>query len=164
LTEKGLPPFQICSLVGCSSASLNNPLGIAVDASGNLYIADTSNWRVRKVDANGIITTFAGNGVVGYTSDGVPAVSSALSAPRAVAVDASGNVYIADANTERIRRVGAADGLISTVGGSGAVGLLGDGALAVLGGLNSPQGVAVDAAGNIYVADTNDDRIRKIGP
>jgi trimeric autotransporter adhesin len=146
-----------------NGGALNAPLGVTVDSSGDVYVADTSNNVVRKI-SQGIITTFAGGGIVGFTADGIPAVSAALSGPRALAVDSSGNVYIADAGNERIRKVTIATGLISTVGGKGSAGLTGDGELAVLGSMNTPEGVAVDSNGNVYFADTSNDRIRKIGP
>ena len=144
-----------------TSAQLSNPSGVAVDAAGNLYIADSGNHRIRKVAANGIITTVAGNGSYGYSGDGGRATSAQLAAPWGVAVDAAGNLYIADTNNGVIRKV-AASGIITTVAGNGSHGYSGDGGPATSAQLNSPSGVAVDAAGNLYIADYGNYRIRKV--
>jgi trimeric autotransporter adhesin len=143
------------------NASLATQQGIAVDGQGNLYVADTSNQRVRKVDTNGVITTVAGNGNAGFAGDGGLAISAQLSAPWSVAVDGSGALYIADSGNNRIRKV-APNGLISTFAGNGAGRFSGDGA-ALTSSLNSPRGVLLDGAGNLYIADTLNNRIRKIG-
>ena len=143
-----------------TSASLGNPSGVAVDATGNLYIADTSNGRVRKVTRDGIIQTLAGNGFFRSTGDGGLAVSAPLGNPYGVAVDSSGNLYIADSLTNRIRKVSG--GTITTVAGNGASGSSGDGGPATKAFLRAPEGVAVDRAGNLYIADTDNQRIRKV--
>ena len=146
-----------------TNASLNCPGGVAVDAAGNLYIADGNNSRVRKVGANGIITTFAGGGATNPWEDqGRAATNASLNYPSSVAWDASGNLFIADANDELIFRVDPR-GLITTVAGGGS-GDLGDGGTAANASLNGPQGVAVDASGNLFVADTGDNRIRQVSP
>jgi uncharacterized protein (TIGR03437 family) len=134
--------------------------GIAVDASGNLYIADQYNNRVRKVAASGVITTVAGNGVAGFSGDGGPATSASLNNPAGIAVDSSGNLFISDNN--RIREV--ANGVITTVAGNGASGFSGDGGLATTATLNNPAGVAVDSSGNLFIADAGNSRIRKLSP
>ena len=145
-----------------TSAQLSHPSGVAVDGSGNLYIADTYNNVIRKVAAaSGNIATVAGNGTDGYSGDGGLATSAQLSFPAAVAVDASGNIYIAD-SYERIRKVNAATGIITTVAGNGASGYSGDGGPATSAQLSGPTGVAVDAAGDIYIADYWNQRIRKV--
>ena len=137
-----------------TSASINSPEGIAVDGAGNLYIADMLNNRVRKVAVNtGIITTVAGNGTEGFSGDGGAATSASLDYPDAVAVDGAGNLYIADARNSRIRKVAAGSGIISTVAGSGAGAISGDGGPATSATIGLPTGVAVDGAGNIYFAD-----------
>jgi uncharacterized protein (TIGR03437 family) len=146
-----------------TSASLNGPRGIAVDASGNLYIADTVNHRIRKVAADGTIGTVAGIGTAGFSGDLNRATSAALNSPRGVAVDASGNLYIADSLNSRIRRV-AANGAIATVAGSGRIGYSGDGGPATNASLFFPSGVAVDATGNVYIADTQSSAVRMIAP
>ena len=140
-------------------AQLNEPSGVAVDTKGNVYIADTQNHRIRRVGPNGIITTFAGTGTSGFSGDGGSASQARLNVPYGVAVDAKGDVYIADRDNQRIRRVGS-DGIITTFAGGGSS--LGDGGPAIQASLNRPYGVAVDAAGAVYVADNNNHRIRRV--
>ncbi len=144
-----------------TGAQLSEPEGVAVDAAGNLYIVDTSSVVVRKVAANGIITTVAGTGANGFSGDGGPAASAQLTWPQGVAMDVSGNLYIADSGNNAIRKV-AADGTITTVAGTGTLGYSGDGGAATSAQLNWPQGVAVDAGGNLYIADTYNQVIRKV--
>ncbi len=146
-----------------TAASLNQPQGVAVDSSGNIYIADTGNNVVRKVSTSGIITTVAGRfGQVGFFGDGGPAVASLLYALTGVAVDAAGNLFIADTVNNVIRKVTASSGNISTVAGTTTQGFAGDGAAATLAELYLPTGVFVDAAGNIFIADRGNNRIRKV--
>jgi trimeric autotransporter adhesin len=146
-----------------TSAGLYYPQGVAVDASGNIYIADTVNHRIRLVTkSTGIITTVAGDGTIEYKGDGGLATSAGLYFPYGVAVDASGNIYIADYYNHRIRLVTKSTGIITTVAGDGIAGYTGDGGLATSAGLNYPQGVAVDASGNIYIVDTSNSRIRLV--
>jgi uncharacterized protein (TIGR03437 family) len=145
-----------------TAAALNFPRGIAVDSSGNLYIADTLNNRVRKVTPAGVISTLAGTGAAGFSGDGGPATAALLSSNVwAVTADQSGNVYIADRANNRIRRVGP-DGTISTFAGTGAAGFSGDGGPATSAALRSPAGLAVDSAGNVYISDTSNQRVRRI--
>jgi uncharacterized protein (TIGR03437 family) len=146
-----------------TGASLFVPLGLAVDANGNIYISDFGNSRVRKVSSGGIISTVAGNGLFGYSGDGGPAASALLNAPEGLAVDTAGNLYIADSGNQRIRKISPA-GIISTVAGNGVAEFSGDGGQATAAALYSPKGVAVDAAGNLYIADQNNNRIRKVTP
>jgi len=145
---------------GCpaTSASLSSyAAGVAVDSAGNLYIADFGNNRVRKV-SNGVITTVAGTGTAGYSGDNGTATSAKLYMPSGVAVDSAGNLYIADAVNDRIREV--SNGVITTVVGNGTYGFSGDNGPATSAGLNTPTGVAVDSAGNLYIVDY--ERIRKV--
>jgi uncharacterized protein (TIGR03437 family) len=138
--------------------------GVAVDKAGNLYITDSADNRIRKVNTSGIISTFAGKGtlgVSGFSGDGGPATSADLRSPSGVAVDASGNVYIADTGNGRIRKVNTAD-IITTVAGKGSGPVLGDGGPATNAQLNTPYDVAVDSAGNIYIADFGNSAIRKV--
>ncbi|WP_460945226.1 NHL repeat-containing protein [Spirosoma daeguense] len=143
------------------SAQISTPNSVAVDANGNLYIADRSNNRIRKVTPEGIVTTVAGTGIAGYSGDGGPATSAQLFYPFGVAVDWGGNLYIADTYNSRIRKV-TPDGIITTVAGSSISGYGGDGNLATLARLNQPYGVAVDGLGNIYIADTGNHRLRRV--
>jgi sugar lactone lactonase YvrE len=148
-----------------TSAGLSDPYGIAVDAAGNLYIADTYNEVIRKVTiATGVISTVAGNGSGGYAGDGGPATSAELSSPEGIAVDGAGNLYIADTYNSVIRKVTAATGVISTVAGNGNFGYSGDSGPATSAELSNPDGVAVDAGGNLYIADTNNLVIRRVTP
>ena len=145
-------------------ARLLSPYGVALDAAGNLYIADTWNHRIRMVDAAGVITTVAGDGMRGSDGDGGPAVAARLGFPTGVALDVAGNLYIADQNDNSIRKVDSGTGVITTVAGDGSTfGFYGgDGGPAVEAYLNSPQGVALDAAGNLYIADSDNHRIRRV--
>jgi len=145
-----------------TSATLAQLAGLALDAAGNLFIADSSNHRVRKVDTNGNISTVAGNGAGGYGGDGGLATAASLFFPDGQAVDANGNLYIADTRNQRIRRVDATTHVISTVAGTGTSGYSGDGGPAGSALLSFPEDVAVDALGNIYIADGNNNRIRKV--
>ena len=142
------------------NARLWDPQGVAVDGAGNLFIADSLNDRIRKVDASGTITTVAGTGELGFSGDGGPATSARLSRPNDVAVDGAGNLFIADSGNNRIRKVDAT-GTISTVAGTGRTGG-GDGGPAVQAQLHGPSGVAVDGAGNVFIADRYNYRIRKV--
>jgi sugar lactone lactonase YvrE len=149
-----------------TSAELNGPYGVAVDASGNLYIGDTTNQRIRMVTA-GIITTVAGTGVNGYVAaqDGALAVSAELSNPRGLSLDGSGNLFIADTNNSRIRRIDVGTGIITTVAGitpaRGAT-EAGDGGLATAATMKTPYSVAVDPVGNIFITDPGFERIREV--
>ena len=153
-----------------ASGQLSFPRGVAVDGAGNLYIADTGNFRIRKVSTSGIITTVAGGGTVSGplpnpipTGDGGPATSAILDYPVAVAVDGSGNIYIADQGFSRIRKV-TADGVINTIAGNGTQGYSGDGGPATSAALNAPVGIAVDNAGNVYVAEQGNNIVRLLKP
>ncbi len=143
-----------------TDAQLNAPTGLAADANGVVYIADTQNDRIRRVDAGGIISTVAGNGSAGLAGDGGPAVSAQINKPEAIALDANGNLFIADTQNERVRKVDLA-GNIATVAGNGTAGFAGDGADPVLAQLNKPAGVAVYES-TLYVSDTENHRIRKV--
>ncbi len=142
-----------------TSALLNRPEDVAVDSSGNVYIADSLNYRIRRVDTSGIITTFAGIGFA-YESDGSgPATEAVLPLPSGVAVDGSGNIYIADPSSQRIKQVDTS-GTLVIIAGSGGSGSSGDGGPALEAQLNHPEGVAVDTAGRVYVAERLGHRIR----
>ena len=143
-----------------TSASLMNPLGVGVGPDGATYVADYGGHKVRRISPAGTITTFAGDGIAGLTGDGGAATSARLRNPSDVAVDALGNVYIADAGNHRIRVV-SPGGTISNYAGTTS-GYLGDNGPATAARLNAPHGIDVDAAGNVYVADFNNNRVRKI--
>jgi len=146
-----------------TAASLNEPNGVAVDAAGNVYIADRTGGRIRKVDAvTKVITTVAGNGTQDYAGDGGPATAASLNFPTGLAVDAAGNIYIADTNNDRVRFVSAATGVIVTVAGKTPFGFSGDGGPATNAQLSLPWGVALDKDGNLYIADRNNMRIRRV--
>lgn len=146
-----------------TSAEIDQPLRVAVDSSGNIYFSDPNNNVIRKVTmSTGIITTVAGNGTAGYTGDGGQATNAEISNPYGVAVDGAGNIYISDRANSVIRKVTASTGIITTVAGNGTQGYSGDGGAATSAAVWGPPGVAVDSAGNIYIADLNNDAIRKV--
>jgi sugar lactone lactonase YvrE len=142
-------------------ASIRHPYSTAVDQSGNVYIADMLNQRIRKVGTDGIITTIAGNGTTASTGDGGPATLASLNFPTGVAADAAGNIYIAEHGGNRVRVV-RPDGTIDTFAGTGSAGFSGDAGPASQAEINMPIGVAVDAAGNVYIGDRNNARVRKV--
>jgi uncharacterized protein (TIGR03437 family) len=144
-----------------TAAQLNLPYGLAADLAGNLYVADLGNDRVRRIGPDGVITTAAGNGNRGSSSDGGAATSAPLLTPRNVVVDAAGNLYFSEFDGHRVRKVTPA-GIISTVAGTGVAGLSGDGGQAVAAQLDFPAGLAVDRLGALYIADSQNHRVRKI--
>ena len=144
------------------NAAVHAPRGVAIDSGGNLYIADTLDHRVRKITLDGMINTIAGKGLPGFSGDGGPAVNAMLNFPSSVAVDASGNLYIADQANNRIRMV-STTGIISTVVGSNGLNGLGDGGPATSAQIIAPQGVTIDSAGNLYISDSGENLIRKVG-
>jgi len=142
-------------------AQLTSPSSCAVDAAGNLLIADTGNHRIRQVGVTGVVTTVAGSGAEGFSGDEGPAAAARLRSPRSVAVDADGTLYIADTGNHRIRQV-TPDGVIHTIAGQDAAGFGGDGGPAASARLNGPSGVALDANGAVWIADTGNSRVRKL--
>jgi len=154
---------QFCGDGGpATSACLRSPQGVAVDTDGNIFIADTANNRVRKVTFGGTMSTFAGEGTAGYCGDGTPATTACLSAPRGVATNAIGEVFVADTLNNRIRKI-ALDGTITTFAGRGSAGFCGDLGLAVDSCIRAPGAIAVDYSDDMFVADTNNNRARKVG-
>ena len=146
-----------------TAAELNSPWGIAVDSAGDLFIADSRNYVVREVvKATGDITTVAGDGGQGYSGDNGPATAAELNFPVGVAVDSVGDLFIADSGNDRIREVVKATGDIITVAGNGNDVYSGDNGAATAAGLNTPDGVAVDSAGDLFIADTGNRRIREV--
>lgn len=144
-----------------TAATLTLPGGVAVDADGNLIIADHEGNRIRKVDEEGVITTIAGTGEAAFGGDGGPAVKARLNGLADVSIDAEGNIYVPDRDNQRIRKIDSG-GIISTIAGTGERGFSGDGGPARSARLNSPLDVVFDSLGNIYVADTQNHRVRKI--
>ncbi len=144
-----------------TSAKINEPCNAAFDVSGNLYIADYQNNRIRKIDPSGIISTFAGTGAYASSGDGGLAINAQLWLPWGIAVDASGNVYVSEVNGHKIRKINTV-GIISTFAGTGIGGFSGNGGPAVNAQLHSPQGITFDALGNLYIADETNEQIRKI--
>ncbi len=142
-------------------ATLWNPQGVALGADGSLYIADTTNHRIRRVRPDGIITTVAGIGTQGFSGDGGPATQASLRFPTGVAEGPDGSLYIADEDNDRIRRVGP-DGIITTVAGNGTQGFRGDGGPATQAALFEPESVAVSPDGSLYIADSDNNRIRRV--
>jgi trimeric autotransporter adhesin len=142
-------------------AELNGPYDVVADNSGDVYFSDYDNNRIREI-SGGIINTIAGTGVAGYSGDGSQAISAQLTGPEGIALDDSGNLYIADQGNNCIRKVSAATGNITTVAGNGSPGWSGDGGAAASAELQRPTGVIVDAAGNLYIADNNNYRIRLV--
>jgi uncharacterized protein (TIGR03437 family) len=147
--------------IPATQALLMYPTDVAVDASGNMYIADSQRCEIRKVDTAGIITVVAGNGTEGYTGDGGLAANAEIGCPNSVAVDSSGNIYTGTERESAIRKI-SPSGIISTVAGDTEEGFYGDGGPAVKAVFDWPEGIAVDAAGNLYIADSSNQRIRRI--
>src|SRR5579859_8271885 len=171
------PKFTISTVAGvgvsgfagdggqAAAASLAFPAGLAFDGAGNMYIADASNSRVRKVAPDGTISTIAGTGAFGFAGDSNVATKAIMNRPYSVAVDKAGNLYIADTYNHSVRKVAASGGTMSTfVGnGQGQPDFGGDGSAASGAFLNTPTALVFDAAGNLYIADTLNNRIRKVG-
>lgn len=145
-----------------TAAQLFQPADVAIDGSGNIYISDYQNRRIRKVNTSGVISTVAGTGVNAYTGDGGPATAAAVGSPVGINTDAAGNVYFADEASHVVRKITVATGIITTLAGTGALGYSGDGGAATAAQLYQPKDVCLDAAGNIYIADYRNHRIRKI--
>ena len=150
--------------VAATAASIFLPGGVAVDGSGNIFLSDTSNHRVRRVDAvSGLISTVAGNGTPGSSGDNGPGVNAEVNSPGGMVIDGAGNLLIADSGNHAVRKLTLATGVISTVAGQlGQQGATGDTGLATAALLNTPQGVALDAAGDLYIADTNNNEVRRV--
>ncbi|MFB0620818.1 RICIN domain-containing protein [Streptomyces sp. AGS-58] len=145
-----------------TATPLNTPHDVAVDSAGDVYIADHGNHQIRKVTADGKISTVAGTGAPGLAPDGALATAAQLKNPSAVAVDSAGNLYIADVNNQRVRKVTKADGKIRTVAGTGAATYVRDGVQAASAPLYSPMAVAVDSTDTLYIADASNHRVRKV--
>ena len=144
-------------------AQLSGPTGVCLDKYGNIYIADLGNDKVRKVDATtGIITTIAGTGTLGYSGDGGPATAAEMNGPGQVVVDTMENVYIVDADNNVVRKINGITGIISTIAGNGTAGYASDTGLATNAELNTPTGVHLDSAGNIFIADWLNGAIRRV--
>ena len=143
------------------NAQFRHPTAFAIGGAGELYISDQQNFRIRRVDSAGVVTTIAGNGVRGFAGDGGPGPTGSIGDPGMVAVDAAGNVYFGDPVNHRVRRIGL-DGRLSTIAGTGAAASTGDGGPATAAALHEPFGVALDPFGNLYVLEAGSHRIRRI--
>ena len=149
--------------VPATDYKLSSPSDVAVDALGNIYIVDSGNHQIVRVDrATQILTIVAGTGKHGYNGDNIPATSATLDNPIGIAFDAAGNLYISDTDNARIRRVSAASGIITTYAGTGVSGFNGDNIQARLAELNDPYHISFDASGNLYIADSSNNRVRKV--
>jgi trimeric autotransporter adhesin len=144
-----------------TSARLNSPASVIKDATGNIYIADGSHHRIRKVNPEGIITTVAGNGTKGFSGDGGAATAASLNFPNSIAINSSGELYISDSNNNRIRKV-STEGIITTIAGNGTADFGGDGGQATAASLNRCGDIILDGAGNLIISDRGNHRIRKI--
>jgi sugar lactone lactonase YvrE len=146
-----------------ASAQLRNPADVLVDKFGNIFISDSTNYRIRKVTSAGVISTAAGTGTRGFSGDGGAATAAQFNLPMGLAIDGSAALYITDLNNERVRKL-TPDGVLNTITGNGTPGLTGDGGPAISAELNTPYGIAIDGAGNVFIADTNNHCIRKVAP
>ena len=146
-----------------AAAVLDNPTALAIDYAGNIFFSDQVNHRIRRITPAGIISTVAGNGTPGFAGDGGPATASSFNFPGGLATDQSGAIYVADSPNHRIRRI-TPDGLVNSVAGNGTSAFNGDGRQALSASLNAPFGVAVDAGGALYIADSANQRIRRVSP
>lgn len=143
-------------------AKINSPVSVAVDMQGNVYFSDQSNRRIRKLYVNGLIHTIAGTGVNGYNGENIAATSAQLSSVSGLCVDTVGNIYFTDYGNQRIRKINVNTGLVNTIAGNGTTGFSGDGGVATSAQINFPYGIYVDGNGNVFFADLNNNRIRKI--
>jgi len=167
------PSFVISTIAGngntgysgdggkATGAALNDPRGIVTDPAGNVYFCDRLNHVVRKVDLSGNISTIAGTGVAGYNGDNIPGTKAQLNTPWRVTIDPAGNLYIADSVNNRVRKL-APNGIITTVAGNGSPGYAGDGGPATSASLRIPEQAELDVSGNLYIADTYNNVIRKV--
>ena len=138
------------------------PSAIGFDAAGNLYLAETANHVIRKVDTSGHITTIAGTALQGFSGDNGPATAAALDSPQGLALDSIGNLYLADTHNHRIRRIDVVTGIITTIAGTGTPGYSGDNSIATTAQITLPTALAFDRNNNLYVADTGNHRVRRI--
>lgn len=161
LVAGGNGSSEIADGPATGTGSFVNLSGLAVDASGNLYITELSPSKIRKISTSGIISTVAGTGTQGFSGDGGLATSAQLNFPFGLAIDGTGNIYVADMFNNRVRKI-STGGIITTVAGSASAGFSGDGFAATSAQLNQPEAVAVDGSGNLYIADVQNNRIRKV--
>ena len=146
-----------------TAAALDSPAGLALNSTGDLFIADSHNHRIRKVSAtSGVIATIAGTGSAGFSGDGAAATAAQLDLPVALAINAAGDLYIADTNNHRVRKISAGSGVITTIAGNGVETFAGDNGLATAASIDSPNGLALDSSGNLYIADTHNGRVRMV--
>ena len=161
-TGLSLAPTQLSRAQAAVSVPLLLPTSVVYDPAGNLYVAETNRHVIDRIDISGGVTVVAGNGTQGFSGDSGLAIAAQLDSPQGLAVDSIGNLYIADTHNHRIRMVIAGTGIITTIAGSGVAGFSGDQAQAVLGRFNLPTALALDGAGNLDIADSNNHRIRQL--
>ena len=145
-----------------TAAQLNQPIGVVVANDGTVYISDNGNNRIRKINISGIITTYAGTGVAGFSGDNGAATLAKLNSQWGVCIDINNNLYIADRNNNRVRKVDYITNIITTVAGTGTAGFSGDNGIATSANFDKPISICVDTAFNIFIADENNHRIRKV--
>src|SRR5436309_694994 len=145
-----------------TEARLSGPTGVARGPDGALYICDTDNHRIRKVTREGTITTIAGTGEAGWSGDGGPATAAKLNEPYEVRFDASGNIYWVERASATVRKCDAKTGIVTTIAGTGAEGFSGDGGPAKRAQLNEPHSIGFDKAGDLYICDVKNNRVRKV--
>src|SRR6185437_15811629 len=147
--------------IAATTAEISNPNSVAIDPAGNVFISDQFNNRIREVNTNGIISTYAGTGVASYTGDGLQATAATIDRPFYVSLDGAGNLYIADFSNNAIRKVSNA-GIITTIAGTGVASFSGDGGLATAATLHGPSGISLDPLDNLYISDQSNARIREL--
>ncbi len=164
LAGNGTPAY-CCDGGPATNAEINNTNQLYLDRFGNLYFTDDDNNRIRKIEiSTGIISTVAGTGIGGYNGDNIQATNAQIWIPISICTDSTGNVYFGDGENRRIRKITVATGIITTIAGVGAPGNFGDGGLATNAAINNPEGLYIDKNENIYIADANNNNVRRIAP
>lgn len=158
-------PGDISTVLGAGAGgvSLSGPITVAVGLNGDLFVSDVNHYRILRLDSGGTVTQVVGTGTAGFSGDGGPAASAQINRPRGLVVSPAGDLYVADSNNHRIRRVDYGTGVIETVAGTGVSGYSGDGGPAADAQLNTPEGLAWGPGGDLFIADSANDVVRRIG-